>query len=511
MKIVIDKGEPDILIPCEGTFPFVRGGVSSWIAQLIAGLPQYKFGIVFIGSQRKDYSPKPLYPFSDNLVFMVEIFMFDEQEKPPIKAINGDIQDFEYLEELYNWFRNDNKEEAFPESIKKLDFYLNQISEVDFLYSRESWYFICNKNQENCSDIPFLDYFWSIRSILIPVWKMAKMAKFIQNRGKIIHSPSTGYSGFLSALISYDTGKPFILTEHGIYTKERKIDLISSALNLFQKVELFRESGEDNYIQSMWVRFFEGIGKMSYNRANPILSLFGVAKETQILYGADENRCRVIPNGVDIEKLGATLKNRPEGVPKVITLIGRVVSIKDIKTFIRAIRVTVNTIPEVEAWIVGPDDEEEEYANECRELIDILEVKDNIKFLGFQNIIDILPKSGLLTLTSISEGMPLVILEGFAAGVPCVSTDVGSCKELIYGGDNPEDKALGTAGVVCEIANVKQLADGYIALLGDEHRWNEAQKVAIQRVNKFYTQDIFLDNYKKVYEDIFNRIDRWQE
>jgi glycosyltransferase involved in cell wall biosynthesis len=257
----------------------------------------------------------------------------------------------------------------------------------------------------------------------------------------------------------------------------------------------------------MWVRFFEGIGKVSYNRANPILSLFGVAKETQILYGADANRCRVIPNGVDIDRLGATLKNRPEGIPKVITLIGRVVSIKDIKTFIRAIRVTADIIPEVEAWIVGPDDEEEEYANECRELIDILEIKDNIKFLGFQNIVDILPKSGLLTLTSISEGMPLVILEGFAAGVPCVSTDVGSCKELIYGGDNPEDKALGEAGVVCEIANVKQLADGYIALLGDEKRWREAQEVAINRVNKFYTQDIFLDNYKKVYEDIFERIE----
>jgi len=511
MKIVIDKGEPDILIPCEGTFPYVRGGVSSWIAQLIAGLPQYKFGIVFIGSQRKDYSDKPLYPLLDNLVFMVEIFMFDEEEKPPIKAINGDSKSFEYLEELYNWFRDDNNQKPFPENIKKLDFYLNQISEIEFLYSRESWYFICNKNQENCSDIPFLDYFWSIRSILIPVWKMAKMAKFIRDRGKIIHSPSTGYSGFLSALISYDTGKPFILTEHGIYTKERKIDLISSSLNLFQKIELFRESGEDNYIQSMWVRFFEGIGKMSYHRANPILSLFGMAKETQILYGANPSRCRVIPNGVDIKKLGATLQNRPKGVPKVITLIGRVVSIKDIKTFIRAIRVTVDVIPDVEAWVVGPDDEEEEYANECRELIDILEVKDNIKFLGFQNIVDILPKSGILTLTSISEGMPLVILEGFAAGVPCVSTDVGSCKELIYGGDNPEDKALGKAGVVCEIANVKQLADGYIELLGDEQRWREAQKVAIERVNRFYTQDIFLDNYKEVYEDIFNRIDTWQE
>jgi len=93
---------------------------------------------------------------------------------------------------------------------------------------------------------------------------------------------------------------------------------------------------------------------MSYSRAEPILSLYSMAKETQIAYGAEPKLCRVIPNGVDIKRLGATLKNRPEGVPKIITLIGRVVSIKDIKTFIRAIRVTANIIPDVEVWIVGP-------------------------------------------------------------------------------------------------------------------------------------------------------------
>jgi glycosyltransferase involved in cell wall biosynthesis len=437
---------------------------------------------------------------------MIEIFMFDEEEKPAIKKLNGDPKNLEQVEQLYNWFRKKDQTEPFPEKVKNLDFYLKDIDESTFLYSREAWYFISNKNSDNSPNSSYLDYFWSVRSIHTPIWKMAKLAKVLRKRGKIIHSPSTGYAGFLSTLISNDTDKPFILTEHGIYTKERKIDLISSALSLYRKPELFRESAEENYVQSMWVRFFEGIGKMSYSRANPILSLFGVAKQTQIAYGADESRCTVIPNGVDIDKLGATLKNRPEGVPKIITLIGRVVSIKDIKTFIRAIRVTANKIPEVEAWIVGPDDEEEEYAQECRDLIDILDVKKNIKFLGFQNIVDILPQSGLLTLTSISEGMPLVILEGFAAGVPCVSTDVGSCSELIYGGENPEDQALGSAGEVCQIANVGQLADAYIDYLSDEAKWKKAQETGLKRVKQFYTQDIFLNNYQKVYEKVFNEV-----
>ena len=506
MRVVHYTDEPDILIPAEGTYPYVRGGVSSWIAQLISGLPQYKFGIAFIGSKQEEYPKKPLYDFPENLVYMVELFIFDKEHKPPIDDIDGDIETFEYIQKLYSWFREDKKESPFPQEIKNLDFYLNRMDESSFLYSRESWYFISNRYKENCSHAPFIDYFWTVRSIHLPIWKMAKLANLIGDKGAIIHSPSTGYAGFLSSLISYHKEKPFILTEHGIYTKERKIDIVSSSLSSYKNLELFRESSQEDYTKGMWVRFFEGIGKMSYHRANPILSLFSVAKDTQILYGANPNRCRVIPNGVDIKKLEATRKYRSATVPKVITLIGRVVSIKDIKSFIRAIRITVDTIPDVEAWIVGPDNEEKEYARECRELISVLDLEDNIKFLGFQNIVDILPKSGLLTLTSISEGMPLVILEGFAAGLPCVSTDVGSCKELIYGGENPEDRLLGRAGKVCEIANVTELAEGYIEFLSDEKRWLDAQKVAIERVSRFYTGELFLDSYRKIYEDIFRGI-----
>jgi glycosyltransferase involved in cell wall biosynthesis len=50
-------------------------------------------------------------------------------------------------------------------------------------------------------------------------------------------------------------------------------------------------------------------------------------------------------------------------------LIGRVVPIKDIKTFIRAMRTVVNRLPaNAEAWIAGPEDESPGYARECHEL-----------------------------------------------------------------------------------------------------------------------------------------------
>ncbi len=63
---------------------------------------QYKFGIVFIGSRTRDYSQKPLYNLPDNLTYMVETFMFEEENKPPIRAVGlGEAEDFEAIEGLY--------------------------------------------------------------------------------------------------------------------------------------------------------------------------------------------------------------------------------------------------------------------------------------------------------------------------------------------------------------------------------------------------------------------------
>ncbi|WP_446526926.1 GT4 family glycosyltransferase PelF, partial [Photobacterium swingsii] len=88
----------------------------------------------------------------------------------------------------------------------------------------------------------------------------------------------------------------------------------------------------------------------------------------------------------------------------------------------------------------------------CHSLAESLGLGDRIKFLGFQKIDDILPKVGVLVLSSISEALPLVVLEGFAAGVPSVTTDVGSCRQLLFGLEG-DDAALGAAGAVVRIAD----------------------------------------------------------
>ncbi|WP_457642050.1 GT4 family glycosyltransferase PelF [Persephonella sp.] len=505
MGFYIKKSEDvDILILAEGTFPYIKGGVSTWIYQLITGLKEFKFGIVFLGSRPEDYG-EIQYKLPDNLVHFEVHYLFAEEEKPPVRESKADEVAFKYVSELHNWFKS-NHTGVLPEYIKKLDFYIKSIPEEVFLYSERSWNFILENYYENSPDQSFIDYFWTVRNIHMPIWVIAKLAKQLKNY-KVIHSPSTGYAGFLGALMHFDTGKPFILTEHGIYTRERKIDLLNADWIEDKRTILQKELGELDYLKTMWVRFFEGLGRFIYTAADPIISLFDKAREIQISYGAPPEKTMIIPNGVDIERLGKLIEKREEEIPKVITLIGRVVPIKDIKTFIKAIRIVANHIPDIEGWIVGPEDEDPDYARECHFLVETLGLKRNIKFLGFQKIDDILPKTGIVTLTSISEGMPLVVIEGFAAGVPAVTTNVGSCYQLIYGGIDEEDKKLGKAGEVVPIANPSKLADTYLKILTDEKLWKSCQDTALKRVRKYYSMETFLGSYRSIYMEA---VEKWQ-
>ena len=523
----------DIMLFSEGTYPYVKGGVSSWILQLIKGLPELSFGVCFIGAT--PYLDGELmqisYEFPPNLKHLEVHYLFNQEDKkvPKPKRRKGNKEGFKAIQKLYQALQNNSGE--IPKVLQNLDFYTKDVTFDDFLHSELAWDFLTAMYSKNCPDIPFIDYFWTLRNIHKPIWTLADIAKGLPET-KIYHAPSTGYAGFLGALASYTTQRPFFLTEHGIYTRERKIDMLSADWIEFKKPSLLQQPQEYNYIKKMWISFFDKVGLFCYHRSNHILSLFSGAQKIQINFGAPPHRTMIIPNGVDVDGLMQTMKERQDPPRPIITLIGRVVPIKDIKTFIRAIKIASQTIPDIEGWIVGAVDEDREYVQECQQMAFALDLKgsiqnfdgnksklspeqieaseDKIKFFGHSDIKKILPKSALQTLSSISEGMPLVILEGFAAGVPCVATDVGSCKDLIEGGINSEDKAIGSAGAVTGIANPDALAKEYIRFLNFENgEWKKAQQAGLKRVQKYYKQEMFLKEYKELYTEALEL--SWEE
>jgi len=492
--------DADVALLLEGTFPYVSGGVSSWVNQIIRGFPELRFAIVFLGSRREDYG-EPKYVLPENVVHVETHYLYDFDEvfaEPAPRS--GDAGVFELSQCMHDGFRT-GQEAAGLDGFRRLARELlpgGGLPKEDFLHGERAWEIVCARYREYCTDPSFVDYFWTVRIMHAPLWLLARIAhQLIPARA--YHSVSTGYAGFLGALLRQTRRRPLILSEHGIYTKERKIDLFKSEWirdnrNVFQ-----RDPTELSYFRQLWIRFFEWMGRFCYDAADPIIALYENNRLRQVADGAPAGRTFNIPNGIALGRFAPLRALRPEAPPPVLCLIGRVVPIKDIKTFIRAMRRVVNRMPEAEGWIAGPEDEDPSYAQECRHLAESLGIASQVKFLGFQKVEALMPKIGLTVLSSISEALPLVILEGYAAGVPTVSTDVGSCRQLVEGLD-AEDRALGHSGAIVNIADPQALADAALALLKDTAAWQAASRAGIARVERYYTDAMMFGRYRKVYE-----------
>jgi len=489
----------DVCMLLEGTYPYVRGGVSSWIHQMISGLPEISFSIIFIGGTPGSYT-KRQYQMPANVVHFEEHYLETAWQTADAQPRKGDRKRMAKVREMHQCFHRPGGElpSELATEVMGLIGDGKGLSREDFLYSQASWEAITEGYETYCSDPSFVNYFWTLRSMHAPIFLLAEIARNAPPT-RLIHSISTGYAGLLGAFLKRRWNCPFLLSEHGIYTKERKIDL-AQANWIHDSADDVGEglSAEVSYIRRMWIRFFEQAGRLTYQAADPIIALYEGNRQRQIEDGALAERTQVIPNGINLQAYADAMAQRPEGIPRVVGLIGRVVPIKDIKTFIRAMRGVVSRLPDAEGWIIGPDEEDPAYAEECRSLVISLGLQERVKFLGFQNISAIMPRLGVMALTSISEAQPLVILEAYAAGVPVVATDVGSCRELIEGGC-AEDRALGSAGETVAIADPQASTSAILALLQDPPRWQQAQQAGLQRVTQFYTESLMYARYRKLY------------
>ena len=491
----------DVVLLLEGTYPYIRGGVSSWVHQIILGKPELKFHIVFLGGHPSFYGDMH-YDIPDNVVGLDVYYLMDHDAIPNSKR-PGKIQPYERWSDIQDYFHH--PVEQIPKDLMQELFLLlgdeKGIPRRDFLYSYAGWESLANTYLKFGSEHSFTHFFWTYRNLYAPLWTLANVARKMPE-AKLYHSVSTGYAGFLGAGASLLHNIPLLISEHGIYTKERKIDLAQAEWIPQSRDQLNASLVEDeNYIRHMWVSFFEQLGGSTYQVADKVISLYYGNRQRQLHDGPPPGKTFIIPNGINIPRFEPALAEREDEIPLVAGLIGRVVSIKDIKTFIRSIMQAQARLPELEGWVIGPFDEDPPYYEECVQLVASLDMQDKVKFLGMQNITDLLPKLGLNVLTSISEAQPLVLLEGLAAGVPFVATDVGSCRQIAFG-DTPDDRALGLAGSIVPIASPLKTANAICDLLSDKDTWYSYQQAGLQRVAKIYDEKLMHESYKNLYQEL---------
>ncbi|HLX03732.1 MAG TPA: GT4 family glycosyltransferase PelF, partial [Trinickia sp.] len=214
----------DIALLLEGTFPYVSGGVSSWVNQIIRGFPEYTFALCFLGSRPQDY-PKMSYALPDNVVHLESHYLYDFAPPPAVQRQGGDPAAFARSAQLHEHLRNPAMRDAAARMLKDMLGDLRPggaLGEGAFLYSHEAWQYLTDQYRQFCTDPSFVDYFWTVRIMHKPLWQLAQIAEGLPTV-RVFHTVSTGYAGFLGALARYRHDRPLLVSEHGIYTKERKI------------------------------------------------------------------------------------------------------------------------------------------------------------------------------------------------------------------------------------------------------------------------------------------------
>jgi glycosyltransferase involved in cell wall biosynthesis len=153
--------------------------------------------------------------------------------------------------------------------------------------------------------------------------------------------------------------------------------------------------------------------------------------------------------------------------------------------------------------ISGPTEEEPEYYRECVALSEQLGLQEKVTFTGPVARDDFFPAIDVMMLTSISEGLPFVVIESLASGVPVVSTDVGACAEILEGAPD-ESPNLGAAGILAGVGSAEELALACVRLLKDEALLEDMSRVGRRRASLYYHEREVISAYRNLYQSLLS-------
>jgi len=241
---------------------------------------------------------------------------------------------------------------------------------------------------------------------------------FLKHIGKcnIVHVHGHPYpSSCVAVKIAEKFSKPIVLTQHNTF-----IDY-GSFWNIVEKLN-------DLIVGKMVIKAADKILVVSNATLNYVLSLGAKRQKTEVLY-----------NGVDLERFKPEKRSklkirRTVGIPEdsfVLLTVRRLVYKNGVDTLLESAKMAIEENPHLLFLVIGSGPDREKINAKIREF----RLEKNFRLLGFVPDADLphyYKAADLFVLPSKSgEGMPLVLLEAMACGLPVVATNVGGVPEII--------------------------------------------------------------------------------
>jgi len=472
----------------EGTYPYVRGGVSTWCHDLITGLPDIEFVIYSIignPSGALEYSLPP------NVTQLLAVPLWGHER---LAEYNGNdigqglrARSISHLRKTFIPLFTDflhqivrgiehAEHEILISSIGQLYAYFRE-HDYDWTMRRsETWTAAMETFASQAWHARFMSSLEAIELVRSLYRYLIPLAIELP-KANLYHSSVAGLCGTAAIIAKHQFDAPVLLTEHGVYLRERVLSLARAGFPFSDRV--------------IKKNLFSAIARATYAVSSVIAPVCHYNTTWEHYYGVPLERVRVIYNGVDHTRF--EVKNFVPDVPTV-TAVLRIDPLKDVPTMIASAVTARARVPNVQYKIYGPAPDAE-YLDICEKLIVELGLQETVHLMGpTKDPAAAYSEGDVVALSSISEGFPFSIIEAMMCGKPVVATDVGGIRE-----------AVDRFGTVVPPKRPERLGAAIADLLENRAHAQELGAGAREFALANFTQEKFLDTYRALFTELATR------
>lgn len=254
------------------------------------------------------------------------------------------------------------------------------------------------------------------------------------------------------------------------------------------------------------MKFYAGLDKFFLNRFNKVVAINDLIKQEILNHNVHPDKVVTIYNGINPDRFNKLAKSNnirkelgiKEGC-RVIGTVGRLTEEKGHIYLLQAAKRILQQYPKVIFLIVGDGPLREQLEAKSTESVGFESVKSccsksAVIFKGIRtDIPEIYSIMDIFVLPSLTEGLPMVLLEAMASKKPVIATSVGAIPKVVVDGET---------GLLINSADSNQLADAIIYLLKNENKAREIGEKGYERVKNEFSSNRMTKQYIKVYEEI---------
>ncbi|MGH9306226.1 MAG: GT4 family glycosyltransferase PelF [Acidimicrobiales bacterium] len=475
------------MLTTEGTYPYFAGGVSTWAHALVSGMPEHHFDVVAVAphphvGRRFEVPPNtsvltvPLWGAE-----RVEEYLPGTEGAFTGARTTGRVIGAHFLpliEHLVDQLVLSSGDAAgIGDSVTALAGLCGRYDLRKALRDERVWKLVMH----HLSSHPLYRHasLESVIDLARSLYRYLMPLALPLPRADLSHSSAAAICALPCLVAKLRDGVPIILTEHGIYFRERVLQLVRDDTTTLRKV--------------MFANFYRGVAQATYGHADVIVPVCTYNTTWEAELGVDDAQIRIIHNGVDPDLFEAA---ESDTTRPTVAFVGRIDPLKDILTLIAAAGLVRQAVGDVIFRLYGPD-ADEAYAAQCRRAVALAGLESVVIFEGPTNDpAGAYRDSDVVVMSSVSEGFPFSVIEAMMAARPVVATAVGGVSEAL---DDPD--------LMVSPRNPQALAAGLVRILGlsELDRRNLGLALRERAVQRF-SQVQFLDGYTTLYEEMRARV-----